>query len=97
MPTYVTLYKLTAQGSANIKESPARVEAARKMARQLGAEIKMLYPVMGRYDFVGILEAPDDDTAVRCSLALGARGNVRTETLRAFSAEDWRKLTADLP
>ncbi|HEY7530013.1 MAG TPA: GYD domain-containing protein [Gemmatimonadota bacterium] len=97
MPTYVTLHKLTAQGSGRIEESPSRVEAARKIARELGGELKALYPVMGRYDFVGLLEAPDDETAARVSLAFGRRGNVSTETLRAFTEADWRRLTADLP
>ena len=97
MTTYIILFQLTQQGIENIKESPARVEAAKKAFRALGVEVKAFYSVMGRYDTIFILEAPDDDTVAKAALAIGSIGNVRTETLRAFTEDEYKKIIADLP
>jgi uncharacterized protein with GYD domain len=80
-----------------MKESPTRLEAAKQSVRQLGGEIKAFYLVMGQYDAVVISEAPDDETATKFALATGARGFVRTETLRAYTEEEYRKIIAALP
>jgi len=97
MATYIMLFQFTQQGIQNIKESPTRVEAAKKAFRAIGAEVKEFYLVMGRYDTVFVLEAPDDDTAAKAALAIGSLGNVRTETLRAFTEDEYKRIIADLP
>jgi uncharacterized protein with GYD domain len=97
MATYVTLLRYTHQGITTVKEGPGRIETARKVYRSLGAELKAVYLVMGRYDFVAIAEAPDDTTAAKAALALGMKGNVSSETLRAFTEEEFRSIAAGLP
>jgi uncharacterized protein with GYD domain len=97
MATYITLLRYTQQGITTIKDAPGRIDAARKAYRALGAELKALYLVMGRYDFVALVEAPDDITAAKAALALGSRGNVSSETLRAFTEDEFRSLVAGLP
>ena len=97
MPTYISLLRYTQQGVQNIKESPARLDAAKKAFQAMGAELKAWYLVMGQYDAVVISEAPDDETVAKLVLAIGALGNIRTETLRAFTEEEYRKLIAALP
>jgi uncharacterized protein with GYD domain len=97
MPTYVTLVRYTDQGIRNIKESPARLEAAKKAAKSAGAEIKSFYLALGSYDIVLTVDAPDDETAARLVLSIGTLGNVRTDTLRVFDETEFRKLIASLP
>jgi uncharacterized protein with GYD domain len=97
MATYITLLRYTQQGITTIKDAPKRVDAARKAYQALGAELKALYLVMGRYDFVALVEAPDDTTAAKAALALGSKGNVSSETLRAFSEDEFRSIVAGLP
>jgi uncharacterized protein with GYD domain len=97
MATYITLLKYTSQGIKNIKESPGRVDASRKAYKAAGAELKQFYLAMGRYDAVVISEAPDDDTVAKLALAIGAQGNVSTETLRVFTEDEFRKIVASLP
>jgi uncharacterized protein with GYD domain len=97
MPTYVTLLTLTQKGVETIKQSPQRVEAARQMAKAAGGEIKAVYYTMGQYDAVVISEAPDDETAVRTMLTAALQGNVRSETLRAFPADEFMKIVKQLP
>jgi len=97
MPTYISLLRWTQQGIQNVKQSPARADAARQAFRNAGADMKALYMVTGQYDLVAIIEAPDDVTVAKVALALGAQGNVRTETLRAFTEEEYRNIVAALP
>ncbi len=97
MPTFITLINWTQQGIERVKESPARIDAARQAFKAMGAELKQWYLVLGRYDVVVIAEAPDDETAAKLALATGALGNVRTETLRAFTEDEFRKMVAALP
>jgi uncharacterized protein with GYD domain len=97
MATYITLFRYTQQGITSIKQAPGRIDAARQAYRALGVELKALYLVMGRYDTVAIVEAPDDTTAAKAALSLAAQGNVSTETLRAFSEDEFRSIVADLP
>lgn len=97
MPTYVSLLKYTPKGAESIKQVPARIEAARKAAKAVGADIKQIYLVMGRYDVVVISEGPDDESAAKLALATGMQGNVQTETLRAFTEPEFKKLVASLP
>ena len=95
--TYISLLHYTQHGIESVKESPARLEAARKAFEKLGARIKDFYLVSGQYDAVVISEAPDDTTVAKASLLLGSRGNVRTETFRAFTEEEFRKIVSALP
>ena len=97
MPTYVTLVRYTDQGIKNIKESPARLEAAKKAAQSLGAEIKSFYLALGTYDIVLTVDSPNDETVARLALSLGSLGNVRTDTLRVFNESEFRKLISSLP
>jgi len=97
MATYIMLFRFTPEGIKNIKDSPARVKAAKKLFKDLGAEVTHFYTVMGRYDTVFILQAPDDETVARAALAVGALGNVQTETLRAFTEDEFAKIVAALP
>ena len=88
MITYVVLANFTDQGIRSAKESPKRADAFRQMAKTFGVTVKDLFWTQGRYDIVTVIEAPDESSAMSLSLALGALGNVRTESLRAFSAAD---------
>ena len=97
MATYIILFRFTQQGIQNIKESPDRVDAAKKVFRDVGAGVKEFYSVMGQYDTVLIVEAPNDETIAKATLAIGSLGNVRTETLRAFTEDEYRKIVTSLP
>ena len=88
MVTYVLLTNFTDQGIRNVKESPKRADAFRQMAKTFGVTVKEIFWTQGRYDIVTILEAPDEASALSLNLSLGALGNVRTESLRAFSAAE---------
>lgn len=97
MPTFISLATFTKQGIENIKDSPDRVQKARTAFEDMGAELKAYYSVMGRYDAVVITEAPDAETAAMIALATGALGNVRTETFRAFTEEEFHNIVSELP
>jgi len=97
MPTYITLINYTQQGVEKIKQSPSRLDAAKEAFRAAGAEIKAFYLVLGRYDIVLVAEAPDAETVAKLALAIGSQGAVRTETLRAFTEEEYRGIIAALP
>lgn len=97
MPTYISLLRFTQQGVEKIKESPARLDAAKQAFRAMGGELKEFYLVMGQYDAVVVSEVPDDATGAKLALAIGSRGAIRTETLRAFTEDEYRKIIAGLP
>ena len=96
MATYVTLLRYTQQGIQNLSEAPTRLDAAKEGFRKMGAELKEYYATTGQYDAVVISEAPDDETFAKLSLAIGMQGNVRTETLRAFTEDEYRGIVAAL-
>jgi len=96
MAAYIGLMKMTEQGAKSIKEMPARVDANMKRFKEQGIEIKSWHLTMGRYDVVVMFEAKDDETAARAALAIAGQGNAKTETLRAFSLDEARKLVAGL-
>ena len=97
MPTYVILINYTQQGIQNIKDSPARLDAAKKAFKAAGGELKEWYLTMGATDAVVIAEGPNDETAAILALAIGSQGSVRTQTMRAFTEAEYRKLVASLP
>jgi uncharacterized protein with GYD domain len=94
MPTYISLINWTDQGIQALKESPARADATAELAASLGGKLVRLYWTVGPYDLVGILEAPDEETATAMQLTVGSRGAVRTTTLRAFDREEIEKIIA---
>ena len=97
MGTYVLLANYTDQGIRNIKDSPTRAEAARKAIRDMGGDMMGLYLTMGAYDLVVILEAPSDEVVAKFVLTLGALGNVRTTTLKAFTEAEFGEIVGALP
>lgn len=96
MPTYIVLTNYTQQGIETIKESPNRLDAAKEAAKAMGGEFKGFYLTMGRYDLVAIIEAPDDESVAKLVLAIGSGGTVRSETLRAFTEDEYRQIVAAL-
>jgi uncharacterized protein with GYD domain len=96
MPTYIALANWTDQGARQVKESPKRVELARKTLEEMGGEFRSLYMTMGDYDLVFVYEAPDDAVAARFTLVLGQLGTVRTRTLKAFPEGAYREIINSL-
>jgi len=96
MPTYISLIRYTQKGAENMKESPARLDAAKEAYKSMGAELKAFYLVMGQYDAVVISEAPDDETVAKLALTIGSLGAIRTETLRAYTENEYRNIIAAL-
>ncbi len=96
MPTYVSLINYTDQGIRNLKESPARLDAVKKAFQAAGGELKQWYLAFGRHDAIVVSDAPDDETAARLILSIGALGAVRTETTRVFTESEYRKIIASL-
>ena len=97
MPTYISLLRYTQQGIAAVKQSPTRLDAAKEAYRRVGGELKSFHLTMGRFDAVVISELPDDLAAAKVALALGAQGNIRTETMRAFTEAEYRRVIGELP
>jgi uncharacterized protein with GYD domain len=92
MATYCVLGSFTEQGVRNAKDSPKRAEAFKAMAKKCGVTVKDVYWAQGQYDVVTILEASDDLAVTSLALSIGALGNVRTQTLRLFSAGDMKAI-----
>jgi uncharacterized protein with GYD domain len=88
MATYIVLNSFTDQGIRNVKETTKRADAVREMAKKFGVTTKDFFWTLGSYDVVAIFEAPDDASMTALGLAIGSAGNVRTQTLRAFSQEE---------
>lgn len=97
MPTYITLMRFTQQGVKNIKESPARLDAAKKAFKAGGGDLKHFYLTFGQYDGVIIADHPNDETAAKLALMTSSQGNVQTESFRAFTEDEYRKLIKSLP
>jgi uncharacterized protein with GYD domain len=97
MPTYISLIKFTHQGVTSIKEGPARLEAGKDTLKAFGSELKAFYLTMGRYDLITVSEAADEMAAAKVALAIGSAGNVTTETLRAFTEDEYREIVNALP
>lgn len=96
MTTYVILINWTEQGVKSVRESPARLDAARKLLAEMGGSFKEFYLTMGEYDMVVIGEASDDAVMARFALSLGMKGNVRTRTLKAFPEAAYREIINSL-
>ena len=96
MPTYVSLCKWTEQGVQNARESTRRAEQAKAAVRKLGGKLTTILWTQGTYDLIAISEFPDEQSAMAFLLTLGGQGNVRTETLRAYSAQDMEAIFAKM-
>ena len=96
MPTFMCFLNWTDQGAQKVKDSPRRLETAKKALFDMGGEFKTVYMTLGEYDLVVIYEAPDDAVAARFGLMLGMLGSVRTTTMKAFPEAAYREIIASL-
>lgn len=96
MATYLSLIRWTHEGITKIKESPLRLDSAKKAIEAGGGKLKHFYLLMGQYDMAIVVEAPDDAAVARINLSLGAKGSVRSETCRAFAEEEYRKIISSI-
>ncbi|WP_119269122.1 GYD domain-containing protein [Taklimakanibacter deserti] len=94
MPAFIILSSFTDQGVRAVKDTTKRAEKFKELAKQHGATVKDLYWTLGQYDVVAIVDAPDVTSMTALGLTLGMAGNVRTQTLPAFSADDMAKVLA---
>ena len=97
MAKYISLVKYTQKGVENIKDSPNRLDAFKQVCQSMGAKVEGFYLTMGRYDLVVIVDAPDPETIAKIILATASRGAISTETLPAFTEEEYRKVISELP
>jgi uncharacterized protein with GYD domain len=94
--TYIVLINWTEKGAQQVKDSPKRFDAGRKLLRDMGGDIKSFYLTMGDCDLVAVCEAPDDAVMARFLMQLGMLGNVRSRTLKAFPEAAYREIVASL-
>lgn len=97
MATYVVLINFTEKGIQNIKESTERSEAFDRTVRNAGGTVRDIFWTLGSYDGVVVLDMPDDESATALMISIGALGNVRSETLRAFDVEEFSEIVKKLP
>jgi uncharacterized protein with GYD domain len=97
MATYILLGQFSDQGIRNVKKTTERAKALRDLAKKMKVTIKEVYWTIGHHDVVTIAEAPDDETITALLLNAGSAGNLRTQTLRAFSADEMDKILGKLP
>jgi len=89
MPTYIMLSTLTPEGVQTVKNNPQRIKEVNREVEQLGATVRAQWATLGHFDFINIVEAPDDQTMARVSLELGSRGTAKYETLAAIPIDDF--------
>jgi len=94
---FILSLNFTDQGIRNIKDAPKRTQAARELAKKVGVDIKQVYLTSGDADLVVIVETANGDNMAKFALALGALGNVRSRTARAWTLDEYQKLVAELP
>ena len=97
MPTFISMLSWTDQGIRNVKDSPKRLQAGREAAKKLGVDIKQVFLVNGEFDLLVIMEAADGSNVAKLVMTLGAQGNVRSHTVRAWSEAEYAKLISELP
>ena len=95
MATFISLLSFTDQGIRSVKESPKRADAVKAMAKKMGVTVKEVYWTLGHYDLVVVLEG-DDEAVTSTLLKLGSLGNVRSETLRAYSAAEMGRIVGNI-
>ncbi|CDX12714.1 MULTISPECIES: GYD domain-containing protein [unclassified Mesorhizobium] len=96
MTTYIVLINWTELGARNVRESPKRLDAAKKLLGEMGGSFKSFYLTMGECDMVAIVEAPDDAVLARFALMLSSGGNVKTRTMKAFPEFAYREIISSL-
>jgi uncharacterized protein with GYD domain len=89
MPTFIMLTRLTADGVKTIKDNPTRVQEVNKEVEQLGVKVVNQWATLGEYDFVSVVEAPDEKTMAKLSVELGSRGTTTNETMTAIPVDDF--------
>ncbi len=97
MATFISLVNLTQQGIQDFRASPERAAKLKSVAQKVGVKVRDVYWTTGAYDVVLILEAPDDESVAAAMLGLGSRGNVRTQTMRGFSASEMTAIISKVP
>ena len=97
MASYVSLFNFTTQGAKSFDQSPTRALAFANAAKKAGIKVREVYWTIGQYDGLLVFETADDETATSALLALGALGNVRTTTLRAFTAAEMTRIIGKAP
>jgi uncharacterized protein with GYD domain len=91
MPVFIMLTRLTSNGVKTIKDNPGRVQEVNKEVEQLGVKVVNQWATLGEYDFVSVVEAPDETTMAKVSVELGSRGTTTNETMSAIPAEEFTK------
>lgn len=97
MPTYLALHKLTQKGAENVRDGPEKLAEAKDLATSMDCRVKDFFLTNGRYDVVVVVEAPDDVTAKRLSMAVTSDGRITTELARAFTEDEHSDIVAGLP
>jgi uncharacterized protein with GYD domain len=97
MATYVALVNFTDQGMRQIKQTTERAKSLVNAAANLGVQVKEIYWTMGSYDALVIADAPNDETVTSFTLSMGSLGNIRTQTMRAYGAEEMSRILARVP
>ena len=88
MPTFIMLTHLTSNGVKTLKDNPGRVQEVNKEVEQLGVKVLNQWATLGEYDFVSVVEAPDEKTMAKVSVELGSRGTMSSQTLAAIPSEE---------
>ena len=96
MATYISLLSFTDQGIRNVKESPARADAAKALAAKLGVTFKSLYWTVGQYDLVATVEG-SEEAVTTFLLKTGSMGNIKTQTMRAFTEDEFMRMVGKMP
>ena len=96
MPTFIIMMNWTEQGIRNVKDAPKRAAAAKEMAKKVGVEIKQTYLTNGQFDLASVVESASGDNIAKFCMQVGALGNVRTSTVRAWSQDEYMKLISEL-
>ena len=96
MSRYMILFTYTDQGIRTVKDGSKRLDGLKQKLREMGGAVEAFYLTMGPYDTVAVVTLPDDATMARLALWLGAAGNVRTVTMRAFAEEEYRDIVTSL-
>ena len=96
MPTYIVLVNWTERGIQQVKDSPRRLDTAKKALEDMGGKFTGVYMTMGEYDLIVVYDAPDDAVVARFTLVLASLGSVRTKTLKAFPEAAYREIIASL-
>ncbi len=96
MSTYFILVNWTEQGIKDVKDSPKRLRAAKRLAKACGVKFRSFHMTLGQYDGIATLEASSDEAVAKFMLTLGSAGNVRTTTLKGFTEQEYREIIESL-